>query len=72
MLFRVQEVKSSWEVSIAGAKADVARATKNLQTAYRNANLKQIIEWTDQLEGLTRGLEIAVEAFAKLFPVETV
>jgi hypothetical protein len=70
--YRVQEVKSSWEVNISKTRASLARAEQNLNNAYRNADLQAIINYTDQIEGYTRALDIAIKAFTQLFPVETV
>jgi len=70
--YRVQEVKSSWEVSISKTRASLARAEQNLNNAMRNADLQAIISYTDQIEGFVRALDIALKAFAQLFPVETV
>ena len=69
---QVQEVKSLWEVNISKTRASLARAKKNLQDSYRTASITGIIEATEQVEGYTRGLQIMEEAFAVLFPVETV
>lgn len=68
--YRVQEVKSSWEVNISKTRASLARAEQNLNNAYRNADLQAIISYTDQIESYTRGLDVALKAFAQLFPIE--
>ena len=70
--YRVQEVKSSWEVNISKTRASLARAEQNLNNAYRSADLLAIINCTDQIESYTRGLDVAVKAFTQLFPVEAV
>jgi len=66
----VQEQKSNWEISIAKSKKEVALAKRFLQNAYNDANLSQIVSYTNQVESLERGLKLAQEAFAQLFPTE--
>ena len=71
-LFQVQEQKSHWEVSIAKTKSELAKAKRSLNTAFATASLEMIVSYTDRVESLERGLDIAQKAFAVLFPVEEV
>lgn len=67
---QVQTRKSQWEIDIATTKASIARANQRLTQAVRSANLQDIINAKNELAGYESGLEVAMEYFAQLFPVE--
>jgi len=64
----VQSKKSDWEVSLAKTRSELARANKNLNAAIANADLNQVIDYTNKVRGLESGLEVATAAFNQLFP----
>ena len=66
--YHAQEQKSNWEISIAKSKKEVALAKRHLQNAYNEAHLQNIVDYTNQVESLERGLKLAQEAFVLLFP----
>lgn len=70
MLFRVQEKKSHWDISIAKSKAELARAKRNLADAYKHADIQGIIDYSNAVTSIENGLAIIEEAFVLLFPVE--
>lgn len=55
-------------MDIAKTKASLARAKQQLQLAYRSADLQEITKRVQEVDGFTKGLEIAEQAFAQLFP----